>query len=480
MVSGGAGFIGSHLSGALLDAGMSVLALDNLLTGSPDNVRELQMRPDFEFRQANVNDQVIVEGDVRYVLHFASPASPPQYDANPIHTLKVGTLGTMNMLGLARAKDATFLLASTSEVYGDPLVHPQPETYWGNVNPIGPRGCYDEAKRCAEAFAMAYHKAHGVDTRIIRIFNTHGPRMQVLDGRAVPNFMAQAIRGEPLTVYGDGSQTRSLCYVSDLVRGVLAALERGDEAAGQSRQSRRGDCPRARSNYRAACRLQKHHRVPRAACRRSEAAAPGHHPRSKSPGLGAARGSRRRSRPNPGILPGGRMTTPERLKQYVRNVPGYPQAGIIFRDITPLLAHKELFREIVDLMSNSWSDRPPDLVAAIEARGFIPGAAIAVKLNAGFVPIRKTGKLPWKTISESYQLEYGADQLEVHADAVEAGQRVLIVDDVLATGGTAAAAVRLMRKLGGDVICVQVLIELEDLGGRKRLPDMKVVSEIVY
>lgn len=228
-MSGGAGFIGSHLCGALLDAGMSVLALDNLLTGSPDNVRELQARPGFEFRKANVNDEVVVDGDVRYVLHFASPASPPQYDANPIHTLKVGTLGTMNMLGLARAKSATFLLASTSEVYGDPLVHPQPETYWGNVNPIGPRGCYDEAKRCAEAFAMAYHKAHGVDTRIIRIFNTHGPRMQVLDGRAVPNFMAQAIRGEPLTVYGDGSQTRSLCYVSDLVRGVLAALERADE-----------------------------------------------------------------------------------------------------------------------------------------------------------------------------------------------------------------------------------------------------------
>ena len=229
MVSGGAGFIGSHLCEALLDAGMSVLALDNLLTGSADNVRGLLARPDFEFRKANVNEEVVVDGEVRYVLHFASPASPPQYDANPIHTLKVGTLGTMNMLGLARAKDATFLLASTSEVYGDPLVHPQPETYWGNVNPIGPRGCYDEAKRCAEAFAMAYHRAHGVDTRIIRIFNTHGPRMQVLDGRAVPNFMAQAIKGEPLTVYGDGSQTRSLCYVSDLVRGVLAALELADE-----------------------------------------------------------------------------------------------------------------------------------------------------------------------------------------------------------------------------------------------------------
>ena len=229
MVSGGAGFIGSHLCEALLDRGISVLALDNLLTGSLDNLRGLTDRPGFEFRKANVNEPVLVDGDVRYVLHFASPASPPQYDANPIHTLKVGTIGTMNMLGLSRAKGATFLLASTSEVYGDPLVHPQPESYWGNVNSIGPRGCYDEAKRCAEAFSMAYHRVHEVDTRIVRIFNTHGPRMQVEDGRAVPNFMAQAIRGEPLTVYGDGSQTRSLCYVSDLVRGVIAALERGDE-----------------------------------------------------------------------------------------------------------------------------------------------------------------------------------------------------------------------------------------------------------
>jgi dTDP-glucose 4,6-dehydratase len=229
VVSGGAGFIGSHLCEALLAKGMSVLALDNFITGSHDNVGGFLDNPDFEFRKANVNDEIRVDGEVRYVLHFASPASPPQYDANPIHTLKVGTLGTMNMLGLARAKGATFLLASTSEVYGDPLVHPQPETYWGNVNPIGPRGCYDEAKRCAEAFAMAYHRAHEVDTRIVRIFNTHGPRMQVLDGRAVPNFMAQAIRGQPLTVYGDGSQTRSLCYVSDLVRGVLAALEKADE-----------------------------------------------------------------------------------------------------------------------------------------------------------------------------------------------------------------------------------------------------------
>jgi adenine phosphoribosyltransferase len=174
------------------------------------------------------------------------------------------------------------------------------------------------------------------------------------------------------------------------------------------------------------------------------------------------------------------MTTPEELKQYVRDIPGYPQPGIVFRDITPLLADKDRFREVVELMSKGWIEGRPDLVAAIEARGFIPGAAIAVKLNAGFVPIRKTGKLPWKTIGESYQLEYGTDQLQIHSDAVKPGQKVLIVDDVLATGGTAAAAVRLIRKLGGDVLGVQVLIELEDLGGRKRLTDVKVVSEIVY
>src|SRR5438309_8302247 len=224
VVSGGSGFIGSHLCHELLDRGMRVLALDNFITGSHQNLVPLQGNPDFQFRQADVNHGVFIGGDVRYVLHFAPPASPPQYDSNPIHTLKVGTLGTTNMLGLARAKGATFLLASTSEVYGDPLVHPQPETYWGNVNPIGPRGCYDEAKRCAEAFAMAYHRTHQVDTRIVRIFNTHGPRMQVSDGRAVPNFMAQAIRGEPLTLHGDGSQTRSLCYVSDLVEGIYRLL----------------------------------------------------------------------------------------------------------------------------------------------------------------------------------------------------------------------------------------------------------------
>jgi dTDP-glucose 4,6-dehydratase len=206
-----------------------VVALDNLITGSASNVEALSRDAAFEFRRCDVNRPVEIEGAVDHVLHFASPASPPQYHANPIHTLKVGTVGTMNLLGLAKAKGARFLLASTSEVYGDPLVHPQPESYWGNVNPIGPRGCYDEAKRCAEAFTMAYHRVHGVDTRIVRIFNTHGPRMRLEDGRAVPNFMAQALRGRPLTVYGDGSQTRSLCYVDDLVRGVLAVLDGGDE-----------------------------------------------------------------------------------------------------------------------------------------------------------------------------------------------------------------------------------------------------------
>src|SRR5437762_1861527 len=228
VISGGAGFIGSHLCEALLASGNSVLALDNFITGSPDNVRALQDNPDFQLSQVDVNHGIFIDGDVRYVLHFASPASPPQYDSNPIHTLKVGTIGTMNMLGLARAKSATFLLASTSEVYGDPLVHPQPETYWGNVNPIGPRGCYDEAKRCGEAFAMAYHRAHGVDTRIIRIFNTFGPQMRTDDGRVIPNYFRQALTGEPITVYGDGCQTRSLCYVDDLVAGALAVLDGPD------------------------------------------------------------------------------------------------------------------------------------------------------------------------------------------------------------------------------------------------------------
>ena len=212
----------------MVAAGWRVLAIDNLLTGSRANLDSLRGARGFEFLEQDVSDRFGVEDGLDDVLHFASPASPPTYLEYPVETLKVGTLGTLNLLEVARANNARFVLASTSEVYGDPLVHPQPESYWGNVNPVGPRGCYDEAKRCAEAFTMAYHRTRGLDTRIVRIFNTHGPRMQLEDGRAVPNFMAQALRGQPLTVYGDGSQTRSLCYVDDLIRGVLNVLEAGD------------------------------------------------------------------------------------------------------------------------------------------------------------------------------------------------------------------------------------------------------------
>jgi dTDP-glucose 4,6-dehydratase len=207
-----------------------VLVLDNLITGSETNLRGIASRSGFEFRQHDVSLPVTVDGPVDYVLHMASPASPRDFPTYPIQIVKVGTLGTHNMLGVALAKGARFLLASTSEVYGDALVHPQPETYWGNVNPLGPRGCYDEAKRCAEAFTMAYNRAHNLDTRIVRIFNTYGPRMRLDDGRVIANFMSQALRGQPMTVYGDGSQTRSLCYVDDLVAGILAVLNSGDPA----------------------------------------------------------------------------------------------------------------------------------------------------------------------------------------------------------------------------------------------------------
>jgi dTDP-glucose 4,6-dehydratase len=206
-----------------------VVAVDNLVTSRRANLDILESRPGFEFVEHDVSNGVTVAGEVTHVLHLASPASPIDFPTIPIQIIKVGTLGTHNMLGLARAKGARFLLASTSEVYGDPLVHPQPESYWGNVNPIGPRGCYDESKRCAEAFAMAYHRAHGLDTRIVRIFNTYGPGMRLDDGRVVPNFVGQALRAEPLTVYGDGSQTRSFTFVDDLVAGMLAVLDRGDD-----------------------------------------------------------------------------------------------------------------------------------------------------------------------------------------------------------------------------------------------------------
>jgi dTDP-glucose 4,6-dehydratase len=214
---------------ALLERGWRVVVLDNLITSRTQNLDQFRGRPGFEFMKHDVSNEISVEGEVTDVLHLASPASPADFPAYPIQIVKVGTVGTHHMLGLALAKNARFLLASTSEVYGDPLVHPQPETYWGNVNPVGPRGCYDEAKRSAEAFAMAYHRARGVDTRIARIFNTYGPGMRSDDGRVVPNFVAQALAGQPLTVYGDGSQTRSLCYVDDLVEGLLAVLDRGDQ-----------------------------------------------------------------------------------------------------------------------------------------------------------------------------------------------------------------------------------------------------------
>lgn len=224
VVTGGAGFLGSHLSERLLDEGMDVVCIDNLLTGSLANIEHLIGRDGFTFVKYDVTNFLHVEGEVRYVLHFASPASPIDYLELPIQTLKVGSLGTHKALGLAMAKGARFLLASTSEVYGDPLVHPQHESYWGNVNPVGPRGVYDEAKRFAEAMTMAYHRYHGVETRIVRIFNTYGPRMRVRDGRVVPTFVGQALNGEPLTVFGDGSQTRSFCYVSDLVEGIIRLL----------------------------------------------------------------------------------------------------------------------------------------------------------------------------------------------------------------------------------------------------------------
>ena len=224
LITGGAGFLGSHLCDRFLAEGNQVIAMDNLITGTTRNIEHLAGRDDFLFIKHDVTNYIYVEGPLDAILHFASPASPIDYLELPIQTLKVGALGTHKALGLAMAKKARFLLASTSEVYGDPLRHPQQEDYWGNVNPIGPRGVYDEAKRFAEALTMAYHRAHGVETRIVRIFNTYGPRMRLDDGRVVPNFVGQALRSEPLTVYGDGSQTRSFCYVDDLIEGIYRLL----------------------------------------------------------------------------------------------------------------------------------------------------------------------------------------------------------------------------------------------------------------
>jgi len=224
LVTGAAGFIGSHLSETLLDQGHSVVAIDNLITGDLGNIAHLRDR-DLEFIRHDVTQYIDVDGPVEYVLHWASPASPIDYLELPIQTLKVGSLGTHNALGLAKKKGATFVQASTSEIYGDPLEHPQKETYWGNVNPIGPRGVYDEAKRFAEAITLAYHRTHGVNTKIVRIFNTYGPRMRLRDGRAVPAFVSQALANQDVTVFGDGTQTRSFCYVTDLVRGIISLMD---------------------------------------------------------------------------------------------------------------------------------------------------------------------------------------------------------------------------------------------------------------
>ena len=224
LITGGAGFIGSHLCEFFLDKGFKVIAMDNLITGDIKNIEHLRSNSNFIFMNHDVSKHIAISKDIDYVLHFASPASPVDYQKIPIQTLKAGSIGTHNTLGLALAKKAKYILASTSEVYGDPLINPQTESYWGNVNPVGVRGCYDEAKRFAEALAMAYHRIHKLDTKIVRIFNTYGPRMRKNDGRVVPNFICQALKNEPITVYGDGKQTRSFCYVSDLIDGIYRLM----------------------------------------------------------------------------------------------------------------------------------------------------------------------------------------------------------------------------------------------------------------
>ena len=286
LVTGGAGFLGSHLCDHLLAEDYRVICVDNLDTGSLQNIEHL--RGDrFVFVQHDLTEALFLDDPVDIVFHLASPASPIDYLRLPLHTLKVGSYGTHHMLGLAKLKRARFLLASTSEVYGDPQVHPQPETYWGNVNPIGPRGVYDEAKRYAEALTMAYHRQQGVDTAIARIFNTYGPRMRPHDGRAIPTFMRQALENKPLTVFGDGSQTRSFCYVDDLIEGLDTARDERGAPTGQPRQSERDDAPRARRDGHSRDGVEERDRLRGSARGRSAGAPAGHHAGQAGPRLGA-------------------------------------------------------------------------------------------------------------------------------------------------------------------------------------------------
>ena len=301
VITGAAGFIGSHLAEELLNRECSVVGIDNLLTGALANIAHLAGR-DFVFIKHDVTNYINVDGPVDVVLHWASPASPIDYLELPIPTLKVGALGTHKALGLAKAKGARFVIASTSEVYGDPLEHPQKETYWGNVNPIGPRGVYDEAKRFAEAMTMAYHRYHGVDTKIVRIFNTYGPRMRIKDGRAVPAFISQALLNEDVTVFGDGKQTRSFCYVDDLVGGHSEVDGFEPERARQHRQPARDDDRGHREDHHPDDRLEEQNHLPGSAGRRSQSPSARHHQSAHTARLGAEGEARAGSRQDDRIL----------------------------------------------------------------------------------------------------------------------------------------------------------------------------------
>ena len=303
VVTGGAGFLGSHLTDRLLSEGHRVIAIDNFITGSATNIGHLAGNENYKFIKHNVSNFIFLPEDkVDYVFHFASPASPIDYLELPIPTLKVGALGTHNTLGLAKDKKATFILASTSECYGDPLVHPQKEDYWGNVNPIGPRGVYDEAKRFAEAMTMAYHRYHKVDTKIVRIFNTYGPRMRLRDGRVVPAFIGQALNNQPLTVFGDGSQTRSFCYVSDLIDGIFRLAHERFPRTGKHRQSAGDDDQAVRGGDSPDYRREIDHGIQTAAGRRSQGAPAGHFAGEKDPGMGAESALRGRNQKNNRVL----------------------------------------------------------------------------------------------------------------------------------------------------------------------------------